>query len=90
MKNRYLLAFVTLVLSLCSCNKVSDWLEKQDTGDLQYDDIWADYNYVEGWLNNCFMGLPGCGWWCAGGEPHLSGKACVSGLKRCGLSVPRH
>lgn len=69
MKKRYLLAFVTLAVSLCSCNKVSDWLEKQDTGDLQYDDIWADYNYVEGWLNNCFMGIPGVGWWCAGGEP---------------------
>lgn len=69
MKNKYLLAFVTMVLALASCQKVSDWMEKQDTGDFEFDDIWVDENYVEGWLNNCFTGIPGVGWWCSGGEP---------------------
>ena len=68
MKNKLFFAFVTLALALSSCQKVSDWMEKQDTGDLQYDDIWKEENYVEGWLNNCFTGLFGPGW-AFGGEP---------------------
>ena len=66
---KYIIAFVTLAMALCSCQKVSDWMEKQDTGDFEFDDIWVDENYVEGWLNNCFTGIPGIGWWCSGGEP---------------------
>ncbi len=69
MKHKYIIALVTLALALCSCQKVSDWMTKQDTGDLTFEEVWVDENYVEGWLNYCFTGIPGVGWWCSGGEP---------------------
>ena len=69
MKTRHILLLIIFGVALCSCQKVSDWLEKQDTGDLQFDDIWTDENYVEGWLNNCFTNIPGQGWVFSPGEP---------------------
>ncbi len=69
MKIRNIICFAALALLMCSCSKVSDWMEKQDTGDLQFDDIWTDENYVEGWLNNCLTAIPGHGWVFSGGEP---------------------
>ncbi len=69
MKIRNIICFAALALLMCSCSKVSDWMEKQDTGDLQFDDIWTNENYVEGWLNNCLTAIPGHGWVFSGGEP---------------------
>lgn len=68
MKKIYILSLVTMALLFGGCQKISDWMEKQDTGDLQFEDIWQDVNYVEGWLNNNLGGYPGLGW-VFGGEP---------------------
>jgi hypothetical protein len=69
MKIKNILLLFVIGIALCSCNKVSDWLEKQNTGDLKFEDIWEDENYVEGWLNNCLAAVPGQGWVFSGGEP---------------------
>ena len=69
MKIKHILFASAVALVLCSCTKVSEWLEKQETGDLQFEDIWQDENYVEGWLNNNLTSIPGKGWVFAGGEP---------------------
>jgi hypothetical protein len=69
MKIKHILFAAAVASVLCSCTKVSEWLEKQETGDLQYEDIWQDENYVEGWLNNNLTSIPGLGWVFAGGEP---------------------
>ena len=50
------------MLALTSCEKISNWMEKQDTGDLQFEDIWTDENYVEGFLNNNLGSIPAIGW----------------------------
>ena len=68
MKKIYILSLVTMALLFGGCQKISDWMEKQDTGDLQFEDIWQDVNYVEGWLNNNLGAYPGLGW-VFGGEP---------------------
>ena len=62
MKKIYILSLVTLALLLCGCQKISNWMEKQDTGDLQFEDIWSDMNYVEGWLNNNLGAYAPQGW----------------------------
>ena len=69
MKIKHILFATAVALALCSCTKISEWLEKQETGDLQFEDIWQDENYVEGWLNNNLTSIPGLGWVFAGGEP---------------------
>lgn len=68
MKKIYILSLVTLALLFGGCQKISDWMEKQDTGDLQFEDIWNDVNYVEGWLNNNLGSYPQKGW-IFGAEP---------------------
>ena len=62
MKKLYILSFVVLALAFSGCQEVSDWMEKQDTGDLQFEDIWQDANYVEGWLNNNLGSYSQQGW----------------------------
>ena len=69
MKIKNIFLLFVIGIALCSCQKVSDWLEKQNTGDLKFEDIWKDENYVEGWLNNCLASVPGQGWVFSGGEP---------------------
>ena len=67
MKKIYVL--MALALALTSCQKVSAWLERQDTEDVVFEDIWTDENYVEGYLNNNLASIPGLGWVFSGGEP---------------------
>lgn len=67
MKKIYVL--MALVLALTSCQKVSAWLERQDTEDVVFEEIWTDENYVEGFLNNNLTSIPGQGWVFSGGEP---------------------
>ena len=68
MKKIYILSLSVLMLAAVGCQKVSDWMEKQETFDLQFEDIWTDENYVEGFLNNNLASIPGQGW-IFGGEP---------------------
>jgi len=69
MKIKHILFAAAIAFTMCSCTKVSEWLEKQETGDLQFEDIWKDENYVEGWINNNLTSIPGLGWMFAGSEP---------------------
>ena len=69
MKIKHILFTAAVAIALTSCTKVSEWLEKQETGDLQLEDIWQDENYVEGWLNNNLTSVPGQGWVFGIGEP---------------------
>ena len=62
MKFKHIFAILATAILAVSCEKVSDWIEKQDTGDLQFEEIWVDDNYVEGVLNNCYTAIPTGGW----------------------------
>lgn len=68
MKKFYIISLVALAIAFSGCQAVSDWMEKQDTGDMQFEDIWTDVNYVEGWLNNNLGGYAPQGW-IFGSEP---------------------
>ena len=62
MKKFYIISLVALAIAFSGCQAVSDWMEKQDTGDMQFEDIWTDVNYVEGWLNNNLGAYAQQGW----------------------------
>ncbi|MCF0172291.1 MAG: RagB/SusD family nutrient uptake outer membrane protein [Bacteroidales bacterium] len=58
MKLKHIISAAGIALMMTSCQAVSDWIERQDTGDISFDAIWQDDNYVEGFLNNAMIYIP--------------------------------